>query len=172
VFDSFHRYLGVAVGECLGYLLTGVWTLLVAIAMLQSSSFGDWLAWPGMRSACSTSSARRNGHGGRWWTLRGRRTQCPPPAQTTATRAEQAKSRSPLTDSNRRPPPYHEREEGVDSCGFAPSAAAFRVSRVVAVRRVLQARATWVRPRPRPEVWPSCSASAIIKRLPVSWNPR
>src|SRR5438552_4065580 len=25
---------------------------------------------------------------------------------------------SPLTDSNRRPPPYHEREEGVDSCGL------------------------------------------------------
>ena len=48
VFDSFHRYLGVAVGECLGYLLTGTWTLLVAIAMLQSSSFDDWLAWPGM----------------------------------------------------------------------------------------------------------------------------
>ena len=48
VFDSFHRYLGVAVGECLGYLFTGAWTLLVAIAMLQSSSFDDWLAWPGM----------------------------------------------------------------------------------------------------------------------------
>jgi Domain of unknown function (DUF4386) len=48
VFDSFHRYLGVAVGECLGYLLTGAWTLLVAIAMLHSSSFGDWLAWPGI----------------------------------------------------------------------------------------------------------------------------
>ncbi len=48
VFDSFHRYVGVAVGECLGYLLTGIWTLLVAIAMLQSSSFDDWLAWPGM----------------------------------------------------------------------------------------------------------------------------
>jgi hypothetical protein len=48
VFDSFHRYLGVAVGECLGYLFTGAWTLLVAIAMLQSSSFGDWLAWPGI----------------------------------------------------------------------------------------------------------------------------
>src|SRR5918996_490690 len=27
VFDSFHRYLGVAVGECLGYLFTGTWTL-------------------------------------------------------------------------------------------------------------------------------------------------
>ena len=48
VFDSFHRYLGIAIGECLGYLLTGTWTLLVAIAMLQSSSFDDWLAWPGM----------------------------------------------------------------------------------------------------------------------------
>jgi hypothetical protein len=29
VFDSFHRYLGVAVSECLGYLLTRAWTLLV-----------------------------------------------------------------------------------------------------------------------------------------------
>jgi hypothetical protein len=48
VFDSFHRYLGLAVGECLGYLFTGAWTLLVAIAMLQSSSFDDWLAWPGI----------------------------------------------------------------------------------------------------------------------------
>ena len=48
VFDSFHRYLGVAVGECLGYLFTGAWTLLVATAMLQSSSFDDWLAWPGI----------------------------------------------------------------------------------------------------------------------------
>jgi hypothetical protein len=48
VFDSFHRYLGVAVGECLGYLFTGAWTMLVAGAMLQSSSFDDWLAWPGI----------------------------------------------------------------------------------------------------------------------------
>jgi hypothetical protein len=48
VFDSFHRYLGVAIGECLGYLFTGAWTLLIAIAMLQSSSFDDWLAWPGI----------------------------------------------------------------------------------------------------------------------------
>jgi len=48
VFDSFHRYLGVAVGECLGYLFTGAWTLLVAVAMLKSSSFDDWLAWPGI----------------------------------------------------------------------------------------------------------------------------
>lgn len=48
VFDSFNRYLGVAVGECLGYLLTGTWTVLVAVAMLQSSTFEAWLAWPGL----------------------------------------------------------------------------------------------------------------------------
>ena len=48
VFDSFNRYLGVAVGECLGYLFTGAWTILVGIAMLQSSVFEAWLAWPGI----------------------------------------------------------------------------------------------------------------------------
>ncbi|QEO10243.1 DUF4386 family protein [Protaetiibacter larvae] len=31
VFQSFHRYLGVAVGEHLGYLGTGSWTILVAL---------------------------------------------------------------------------------------------------------------------------------------------
>jgi Domain of unknown function (DUF4386) len=48
VFDAFHRYLGVAVGECLGYLFTGSWTVLVGIAMLQSPVFDAWLAWPGI----------------------------------------------------------------------------------------------------------------------------
>jgi Domain of unknown function (DUF4386) len=48
VFESFNRYLGVAVGECLGYLFTGAWTVLVGAAMLQSSSFDAWLAWPGI----------------------------------------------------------------------------------------------------------------------------
>src|SRR5207244_9605337 len=60
-----------------------------------------------MRSACSTSSARDNGHGGHWWTPRGRRNQRTPPAGTTEPPAEQEETRSPLTDSNRRPPPYH-----------------------------------------------------------------
>jgi hypothetical membrane protein len=32
VFESFHTYLGVAIGECLGYLFTGAWTVLVAVA--------------------------------------------------------------------------------------------------------------------------------------------
>jgi hypothetical protein len=48
-----------------------------------------------------------NVHGGRWWTLRGRRRLRPPPAETTEPAAKQVKARSPLTDSNRRPPPYH-----------------------------------------------------------------
>src|SRR5215218_8442636 len=60
-----------------------------------------------MRSACSTSSAQDNGHGGRGWTLRGRRRRRATPAETTEPGAEQEETRSPLTDSNRRPPPYH-----------------------------------------------------------------
>jgi hypothetical protein len=47
-FQAFHRYLGVGIGECLGYLLTGGWTTLVGVAMLQSSTFNAWLAWPGI----------------------------------------------------------------------------------------------------------------------------
>jgi len=39
VFQSFNRYLGVAVGEHLGYLLTGTWTVLIGIAALQSDAF-------------------------------------------------------------------------------------------------------------------------------------
>jgi hypothetical protein len=47
-FESFHRYLGIGIGECLGYLFTGAWTMLVGVAMLQSSTFEAWLAWPGI----------------------------------------------------------------------------------------------------------------------------
>jgi hypothetical protein len=48
VSEAFHRYLGVAIGECLGYLFTGAWTMLVGMASLQSSTFQPWLAWPGI----------------------------------------------------------------------------------------------------------------------------
>jgi hypothetical protein len=37
VFQAFNRYLGVAVGEHLGYLLTGAWTTLAGIALLETS---------------------------------------------------------------------------------------------------------------------------------------
>jgi hypothetical protein len=36
VFQTLNRYLGVAVGEHLGYLFTGAWTILVGVAVLQS----------------------------------------------------------------------------------------------------------------------------------------
>jgi hypothetical protein len=38
VFQSFNRYLGVAVGEHLGYLLTGAWTTLTGIALTQTTA--------------------------------------------------------------------------------------------------------------------------------------
>jgi hypothetical protein len=48
VFQAFHRYAGVAVGEHLGYLFTGLWTLLVGVAMTQADLFPAWLGWPGI----------------------------------------------------------------------------------------------------------------------------
>jgi hypothetical protein len=38
VFQTLNRYLGVAVGEHLGYLFTGAWTALVAVAVIQSDT--------------------------------------------------------------------------------------------------------------------------------------
>ena len=43
VFQSFHRYLGVAVGEHLGFLFTGSWTALVGVGILQSSNVNGWV---------------------------------------------------------------------------------------------------------------------------------
>lgn len=48
VFEAFHRYAGMAVGEHLGYLCTSVWTFLVAYLMLRSPLFGRWLGLSGM----------------------------------------------------------------------------------------------------------------------------
>jgi hypothetical protein len=48
VFQSFHRTLGVAIGEHLGYLFTGLWTLFIGIAMTDSTAFSSWLGWVGV----------------------------------------------------------------------------------------------------------------------------
>jgi hypothetical protein len=50
IFRAFHQYLGVGVGEHLGYLLTGVWSILVgiAIAIAPGSTLPGWLGWPGI----------------------------------------------------------------------------------------------------------------------------
>ncbi len=48
VFQSFNRYLGVAVGEHLGYALTGGWTLLTGVALTQTSAAPSWLGVVGV----------------------------------------------------------------------------------------------------------------------------
>jgi hypothetical protein len=39
-----HRYLGVGVGEHLGYLATGLWTILVAVSILHGAVLPGWTA--------------------------------------------------------------------------------------------------------------------------------
>jgi Domain of unknown function (DUF4386) len=48
VFAALHRVLGVGIGEHLGYLLTGLWTLLVAVSIITTSAIAPWLGWPGI----------------------------------------------------------------------------------------------------------------------------
>ena len=52
VFQAFNQYAGVGVGENLGYLFTGLWTLLVALAMFGSAlPLRRWLGLLGVVSA-------------------------------------------------------------------------------------------------------------------------
>jgi hypothetical protein len=48
IFRAFHQYLGVGVGEHLGYLLTGLWSILTGIAIVLGDELSVWLGWPGM----------------------------------------------------------------------------------------------------------------------------
>lgn len=48
VFEAFHRYAGMALGEHLGYLSTSTWTLLVGLAMVRAPLFGRWLGASGV----------------------------------------------------------------------------------------------------------------------------
>ncbi|MBF6594184.1 MAG: DUF4386 domain-containing protein [Thermaceae bacterium] len=45
VFDAFHRYAGMGIGEHLGYLFTGLWTVLISWALLEHS---PWLGRVGV----------------------------------------------------------------------------------------------------------------------------
>jgi hypothetical protein len=47
-FATLHRLLGVGVGEHLGYLLTGAWTLLVAASILSTAVLPGWLGIVGV----------------------------------------------------------------------------------------------------------------------------
>lgn len=51
LFQVFNQYAGVAVGEHLGYLFTGLWTIFIGVTMLRSPSFKPWPAWTGIALA-------------------------------------------------------------------------------------------------------------------------
>lgn len=51
VFRAFHQYAGVAIGEHLSYILTGVWTLLISSMMFSTPIFGAPLAIMGIVAA-------------------------------------------------------------------------------------------------------------------------
>jgi hypothetical protein len=42
-FATLHRLLGVGIGEHLGYLLTGIWTLLIAASVISTAELPGWL---------------------------------------------------------------------------------------------------------------------------------
>ena len=48
VFRAMHQYLGVGVGEHLGYLLTGIWSALIGVGIIQGLGPPTWLGWPGI----------------------------------------------------------------------------------------------------------------------------
>jgi hypothetical protein len=48
VFATLHRLLGVGIGEHLGYLLTGLWTLLIAGSVMSTAVLPGWLGWLGV----------------------------------------------------------------------------------------------------------------------------
>lgn len=48
VFGALHQYLGVGVGEHLGYLFTGLWSALIGVGVIQGVALPTWLGWPGV----------------------------------------------------------------------------------------------------------------------------
>lgn len=42
ILDSFHTYAGVAVGENLGFVFQGLWTIFFSIALLKHPAFNQW----------------------------------------------------------------------------------------------------------------------------------
>jgi len=48
VFQAFHRYSGVAIGEHLGYIFTSSWTILLCIAVVQTEMVNPLFGWLGV----------------------------------------------------------------------------------------------------------------------------
>jgi len=48
VFRAMHQYLGVGVGEHLGHLFTGTWSVLAGVAVARRDVIPSWLGWVGV----------------------------------------------------------------------------------------------------------------------------
>jgi hypothetical protein len=47
VFRALHQYLGVGVGEHLGYLFTGIWSVLIGVGVIQGTALPPCWGGPG-----------------------------------------------------------------------------------------------------------------------------
>jgi len=48
VFRAMNQYLGIGVGEHLGYLFTGIWSILIGIAIIGRDLIPTWMGWVGV----------------------------------------------------------------------------------------------------------------------------
>jgi hypothetical protein len=48
VFQAFHRYTGVAIGEHLGYIFTSFWTVMLCLAIMQTTVVSPLYGWLGL----------------------------------------------------------------------------------------------------------------------------
>lgn len=48
VFQAFHRYAGVAIGEHLGYIFTSAWTILLCLAIIATDLVNPLFGWLGI----------------------------------------------------------------------------------------------------------------------------
>jgi hypothetical protein len=51
VFEAFHRFAGVAIGEHLGYIFTAAWTLVLCAAIIATGIVSPWFCWLGILPA-------------------------------------------------------------------------------------------------------------------------
>ena len=47
IFRAMHQFLGVGVGEHLGYLFTGIWSVLIGVAVIGEELLPSWMGWAG-----------------------------------------------------------------------------------------------------------------------------
>jgi hypothetical protein len=48
VFRAMHQYLGVGLGEHIGYLFTGIWSILIGVAIAGRELLPSWMGWVGI----------------------------------------------------------------------------------------------------------------------------